>query len=106
MRAVERPADLARAAAVDLFRGELAWRKLFGKSCREGAERLRAIASQVRDELAERGRRFKPEGVEDVLLTLAREKLPESPAARWGMRTSPRGSAGTPSPASRSTTPG
>lgn len=73
----------AYAPAVELFRAESDWRKSFGRACRASAARLRGIAPQVRDELAERGRRFKLEEVEDVLLTLAREKLPESPAACW-----------------------
>lgn len=83
MRVGERTQDLARAAVVDLFRSELEWRRSFGKSCQTGAARLRAFGPQVLDELAERGKRFKLEEVEDVLLSLAREKLPESPAAEW-----------------------
>lgn len=83
MRVGERTQDLARVAVVDLFRSELEWRRSFGKSCQTGAERLRGFGLQVRDELAERGRRFKLEEVEDVLLALAREKLPESHAALW-----------------------
>jgi hypothetical protein len=73
----------ARIAVVELFRTDLEWRRLFSKSCREGSARLRAIAHQVRDELAERGQRFTLEEIEDALLYLAREKLPESPGARW-----------------------
>lgn len=95
-----RPADLARAAVVELFRGEIEWRKLFGKSCREGADRLRAIVPQVGDELAERGKRFKLEEVEDALLALAREKLPASPPP-GGMPHGPPGFAEKPSSASR-----
>ncbi len=83
MRAVERPEDLARVAVVDLFRGEREWRVFFRKCCEHSAFRLRSQAWQVRDELAERGKRFKLEEVEDVLLALAREKLPNEPAARW-----------------------
>jgi len=73
----------AHNAVAELFRTDLEWRRLFGKSCRGSAARLRAIAVQVRDELAERGRRFTVEEIEDTLLSLAREKLPESLAAQW-----------------------
>lgn len=83
MRTAERTEAPARAAVVDLFRSELEWRRSFGKSCQTGAGRLRGFGLQVRDELAERGRRFKREEVEDVLLALAREKLPASLAAEW-----------------------
>jgi hypothetical protein len=70
-------------AVVDLLRTDLEWRRFFGKSCRESATRLRAVAFQVRGELAERGRRFTVEEIEDALLSLAREKLPESAGAKW-----------------------
>lgn len=75
--------DLTHQAATELFRAEAEWRKLFGRACRDNATKLRVIAPQVADELAERGQCFTVEEVEDVLLTLAREKLPDSPAAQW-----------------------
>lgn len=68
---------------VELFRGEREWRVFFRKACEESPECLRSQAKQLRDELHARGDVFKIEEVEDVLLALAREKLPESPAARW-----------------------
>jgi hypothetical protein len=73
----------AYAATVELFKAEAEWRRLFGRVCRDTPARLRGIAPQVRAELAERGQRYSTEEVEDVLLTFAREKLPDSPAAQW-----------------------
>jgi hypothetical protein len=72
----------AYAATVELFKAEAEWRRLFGRACRDTPARLRGIAPQVRAELAERGQRYSTEEVEDVLLTFAREKLPDSPAAQ------------------------
>jgi hypothetical protein len=45
--------------------------------------RLRSQAPQFRDELKERGHVFPTEEVEDALLGLARELLPDTPAAKW-----------------------
>ncbi len=84
MRAVEQTGGLhVHSSVVELFRGDKDWRMFFAKCCKESPERLRSGAKQVRDELADRGQRFDLEEVEDVLLTLAREKLPDSPGARW-----------------------
>jgi hypothetical protein len=84
LRAVEQTGDLrAQTAVVDLFRKEREWRLLFRKCCEDSPERLRSSVKQVRDELDRRGERFELGEVEDVLLILAREKLPDSPAARW-----------------------
>ena len=68
----------------ELFRGEREWRVFFRKACEESPERLRSQAKQLRDELHARGDVFKLEEVEDVLLALAREKLPESPPLGGG----------------------
>lgn len=75
--------EAARAAVVELFRAEADWRRIFGRACRASAARLRAIAPQVADELAELGQRFTVVQVENALLALAREKVPDSPAAQW-----------------------
>ncbi len=83
MRTAERTETTTRSAVVDLFKSERDWRVLFRRCCEEGALRLRSQARQVRDELADRGHVFGWEEVEDVLLSLAREKLPDSPAAQW-----------------------
>jgi hypothetical protein len=48
-----------------------------------GTYRLVAQAWQFRDELKERGHRFPAKEVEDALLGLARDLLPESAAAGW-----------------------
>ena len=83
-RTVEQTGDLrAHPAVAELFRGEREWRVFFRKACEELPERLRSQAKQLRDELQARGDVFEIEEVEEVLLALAREKLPDSPAARW-----------------------
>jgi hypothetical protein len=84
MRTLERTEDLTRAAVVNLLRAEREWRVFFRRSCEAGVSRLWASSyRQFRDELQTRGEWHTPEEIGDVLLTLAREKLPESPAARW-----------------------
>jgi hypothetical protein len=45
--------------------------------------RLRSQAWQFRDELNDRGHKLQAEEVEDSLLGLARELLPDTPAAKW-----------------------
>jgi hypothetical protein len=73
----------ARRAVVTLFRGELEWRLWFRRCCEAGVSRLWSQAYQLRDELQERGEWHSLEDIGDVLLSLAREKLPESPGAQW-----------------------
>jgi hypothetical protein len=68
---------------VELLRAEREWRKVFRVSCEAGVSHLWASSYQFRDELQTRGERYTPEEIGDVLLALAREKLPNSPAARW-----------------------
>jgi len=46
-------------------------------------DRLIAQAWELRDELEDRGHAYPVEEVEDALLSLARELLPESAAAQW-----------------------
>jgi hypothetical protein len=73
----------ARTALLELFKESHEWRNFF-RSCSEtGALSLCSQACQFRDELTERGHRLQAEEVEDALLGLARELLPESQAARW-----------------------
>jgi hypothetical protein len=73
----------ARTALLELFKESSEWRAFF-RSCSEtGALRLRSQAWQFRDELTERGHKLWAEEVEDALLGLARELLPDAPAARW-----------------------
>jgi hypothetical protein len=73
----------ARTALLELFKESSGWRSFF-RSCSEtSALRLRSQAPQFRNELKERGYGFLTEEVEDALLGLARELLPDTPAAQW-----------------------
>jgi len=72
-----------RTALLELFKESKEWRTFFCSCCERSAFRLRSQAWQFRDELRDRGHEFGSEEVEDALLGLAREFLPNSPAARW-----------------------
>jgi hypothetical protein len=73
----------ARTALLELFKESHEWRPFF-RSCSEtSALRLRSQAWQFRDVLKERGHKLQAEEVEDALLDLARELLPDAPAAQW-----------------------
>ena len=73
----------ARTGLLQLFKESREWRAYF-RSCSEtSALRLRSQAWQFRDELEERGHKLKAEEVEDALLGMARDLLPDAPAARW-----------------------
>jgi hypothetical protein len=74
---------LARAALLELFRKEREWESFFRSCCETSTCRLVAQAWQFREELAGRGYRFPTVEVEDALLVLTRQLLPESPAAGW-----------------------
>ncbi len=73
----------ARTALLDLFRESDEWRAFFRSCCEMSALRLRSQAWQFRDELKDRGNQFQVSEVEDALLGLARELLPDTPAAQW-----------------------
>ena len=47
------------------------------------ASRLRSQAWQFRDELKDQGHGFQADEMDDALLGLARELLPDTPAAKW-----------------------
>lgn len=83
MRVIENP---ARAAVVNLLRAEREWRRFFRARCEEGVSQLWASSYEFRSELQKRGDWHEREDIGDTLLVLAREKLPESPAARWDAR--------------------
>jgi len=72
-----------RTVLLELFKESHEWRGFFRSCCEYSAFRLRAQTWQFRDELQDRGHRFGSEEVEDILLGLARELLPDSPAAKW-----------------------
>jgi hypothetical protein len=73
----------ARTALLELFKKSSGWRSFFRSCCENSAFRLRSQAWQFREELKERGHEFLTEEVEDALLGLARELLPDTPAAQW-----------------------
>jgi hypothetical protein len=73
----------ARAALLDLFKKDREWQSFFRSCCEMSTYRLIAQAWQFRDELKDRGHPYPPEELEDALLGLARELLPESAAAQW-----------------------
>jgi hypothetical protein len=73
----------ARTALLELFKGSHDWRSFFRSCCETSAFRLRSQGWQFREELKERGHGFPTEEVEDALLGLARELLPDTPVAQW-----------------------
>jgi hypothetical protein len=73
----------ARTALLGLLKDSSGWRAFFRSCCETSAFRLRSQTWQFREKLKERGHRFLTEEVEDALLELARELLPDTPAARW-----------------------
>ena len=73
----------ARTPLLGLFKGSHEWRSFFRSCCETSPLRLRSQAWQFREELKERGHGFLSEEVEDALLGLARNLLPDTPAAQW-----------------------
>ena len=73
----------ARTALLELFKKSSGWRDFFRSCCEISALRLRSQVWQFRDELRDRGNQFQADEVEDALLSLARELLPDTPAAQW-----------------------
>jgi hypothetical protein len=73
----------ARTALLELFKESSEWRVFFRSCCESSAFRLRTQTWQFREKLKERGYGFLTEEVEDALLGLVRELLPDTPAAQW-----------------------
>jgi hypothetical protein len=73
----------ARTALLELFKKSSEWRAFFRSCCETSAFRLRSQAWQFCEELADRGHKLQADEVEDSLLGLARELLPDTPAAQW-----------------------
>jgi hypothetical protein len=73
----------ARTALLELFKESYEWRAVFHSCCEISAFRLRSQAWQFRDELKDRGNQSQADEVEDALLGLARELLPDTSAAQW-----------------------
>jgi hypothetical protein len=73
----------ARTALLELFKDSSEWRAFFRSCCEMSPARLRSQAWQFCDEFYDRGHKLQAEEVEDSLLGLARELLPDTPAAQW-----------------------
>ena len=73
----------ARTALLELFKDSSEWRAFFRSCCETSALRLRSQVWQFRNELKDRGNHFLVDEVEDSLFGLARELLPDTPAAQW-----------------------
>jgi hypothetical protein len=73
----------ARTALLELFKKSSEWRAFFRSCCETSAFRLRSQAWQFCEELADRGHKLQADEVESSLLGLARELLPDTPAAQW-----------------------
>jgi hypothetical protein len=73
----------ARTALLELFKGSHEWRSFFRSCCEISALRLRSQAWQFCEELNDRGHKLQADQVEDSLLGLAKELLPDTPAAQW-----------------------
>jgi hypothetical protein len=73
----------ARTALLKLFKDSSEWRAFFRSCCETSAFRLLSQAWQFSDELNDRDHKLQEDEVEDALLGLARELLPNSPAAQW-----------------------
>ncbi len=70
-------------ALLELFRDERKWRQLFRSCCEMSTHRLTTQTLQFSDELKDRGHPCPIEEVEDALLVLVHDLLPQSPAAQW-----------------------
>jgi hypothetical protein len=73
----------ARTALLELFKESSGWRAFFRSCCETSAFRLRSQSWQFCKELDERGHKLQAVEVESSLLGLARELLPDTPAAQW-----------------------
>jgi len=73
----------ARTTLLELFRESSEWRSFFRSCCETSTVRLRSQACQFHKELKKQCHGFLTEEVEDALLGLARELLPNTPAAKW-----------------------
>jgi hypothetical protein len=73
----------ARTALLELFKGSHEWRSFFRSCCEKSAFRLHSQVWEFGNELKDRGNPFQADEVEDSLLGLARELLPDTPASQW-----------------------
>jgi hypothetical protein len=72
-----------RTALLELFKDSSEWRAFFRSCCEISAFRLRSQSWQFCEQLKDRGHRLQAEELEGSLLGLARELLPDTPAAQW-----------------------
>src|SRR5215208_7616826 len=73
----------ARTVLLELFKDSSEWRAFFRSCCETSSFRLRSQAWQFCEELNDRGHKLQAEELEGSLLGLARELLPDTPAAHW-----------------------
>jgi hypothetical protein len=73
----------ARTVLLKLFKESHQWCTFFRTCCETNSLRLRSQAWQFCDELKDQGNQFQADEVEDALLGLVRELLPDTPAAQW-----------------------
>jgi len=73
----------ARTVLLELFKRSSEWRAFFRSCCETSAFRLRSQAWQFREELNDLGNQLHADEMEDSLLGVARELLPNTPAAHW-----------------------
>jgi non-homologous end joining protein Ku len=73
----------ATTALLELFKEKREWRQFFSSCCEGRSHRLTSQTWQFSDELKERGHHCPSEEVEDSLLGMARDLLPDTPAAQW-----------------------
>jgi hypothetical protein len=73
----------ARTGLLEPFKDSYGWRAFFRSCCETSAFRLRSQSWQFCEELKDRGHNLRAEEVEDALLGLARELLPDTSAAKW-----------------------
>src|SRR5215207_6304776 len=73
----------ARTALLELLKESSEWRAFFRSCCETSAFRLRSQVWQFHDEFKDRDNQIHVNDVEDALLGLARELLPDTPAAQW-----------------------
>jgi hypothetical protein len=73
----------ASTTLLQLFKEKWEWRQFFRLCCEGSSHRLTSQTWQFSDELQERGHPYPAEEVEDALLGLVRDLLPQSAAAQW-----------------------
>ena len=73
----------ASTALLELLKDSSRWRAFFRSCCENSAFRVRSQAWQFCNALKDRSHKLQADEVEVALLELARELLPDTPAAHW-----------------------